>query len=241
MFDFLSSPCVVLTVFVTELEKRKPVCVCATCSCMDTSSKAWLPHQSHFGLVGQAEVCCGGPGVNLTPSEWADLTPLLPPAPQSVLVPSDRCSLYICFSMSPPPVNASPRPRCQCNKKFAFSQRTPLPSLHHFPFPPVASVSFYRHNEALQNRLNISGLFYCSPLSPAAERRSPSEPGFVTLAEFHLDVPRVLMAPFAFHSSFDTLLTPPAPTLCPPPLPRRTPFLFVSSLWGRVREMISVS
>lgn len=37
-------------------------------SCMDTSSKTWLPHQSQFGLVGQAEVCCGGPGV-LTPSE----------------------------------------------------------------------------------------------------------------------------------------------------------------------------
>lgn len=35
---------------------------------MDTSSKSWLPHQSQFGLVGQAEVCCGGPGV-LTPSE----------------------------------------------------------------------------------------------------------------------------------------------------------------------------
>lgn len=35
---------------------------------MDTSSKTWLPHQSQFGLVGQAEVCCGGPGV-LTPSE----------------------------------------------------------------------------------------------------------------------------------------------------------------------------
>ncbi|MEQ2268440.1 hypothetical protein XENORESO_018551 [Xenotaenia resolanae] len=36
--------------------------------CMDTSSKTWLPHQGQFGLVGQAEVCCGGPGV-LTPSE----------------------------------------------------------------------------------------------------------------------------------------------------------------------------
>lgn len=99
MFDFLYSPCVVLTVFLTELEKRKQVCVCATCSCMDTSSKAWLPHQSQFGLVGQAEVCCGGPGVNLTPSEWADLTP----PPQSVLAPSDLCFLYICFSMSSPP------------------------------------------------------------------------------------------------------------------------------------------
>ncbi|XP_036948468.1 ras/Rap GTPase-activating protein SynGAP-like isoform X1 [Acanthopagrus latus] len=35
---------------------------------MDTSSKTWLPHQSQFGLVGQAEVCCGGPGV-LTPNQ----------------------------------------------------------------------------------------------------------------------------------------------------------------------------
>uniref|UniRef100_A0A674MSC4 Synaptic Ras GTPase activating protein 1 n=1 Tax=Takifugu rubripes TaxID=31033 RepID=A0A674MSC4_TAKRU len=35
---------------------------------MDTSSKSWLPHQSQFGLVGQAEVCCGGPGV-LTPNQ----------------------------------------------------------------------------------------------------------------------------------------------------------------------------
>lgn len=239
MFDFLYSPCVVLTVFLTELEKRKPVCVCATCSCMDTSSKAWLPHQSQFGLVGQAEVCCGGPGVNLTPSE----SRLISPPPPSSLSWSHQTSVFsisvfLCPPPPSPPVNASPRPCCQCNKKFAFSQRTPLPSLHHFPFPPMASVSFYRHNEALQNRLNISGLFYFPPLSPAAERRSPSEPGFVTLAEFHLDVPRVLMAPFAFHSSFDTLLTPPAPTSVPP---RRTPFLFVSSLWGRVREIISVS
>ncbi|KAG7235561.1 hypothetical protein INR49_002485 [Caranx melampygus] len=37
-------------------------------SCMDTSSKTWLPHQSQFGLVGQAEVCCGGSGV-LTPNQ----------------------------------------------------------------------------------------------------------------------------------------------------------------------------
>lgn len=44
------------------------LCVCVSYSCMDTSSKTWLPHQSQFGLVGQAEVCCGGPGV-LTPSE----------------------------------------------------------------------------------------------------------------------------------------------------------------------------
>uniref|UniRef100_A0AAX7T294 Synaptic Ras GTPase activating protein 1a n=1 Tax=Astatotilapia calliptera TaxID=8154 RepID=A0AAX7T294_ASTCA len=36
---------------------------------MDTSSKTWLPHQSQFGLVGQAEACCGGgPGV-LTPNQ----------------------------------------------------------------------------------------------------------------------------------------------------------------------------
>ncbi|XP_055081407.1 ras/Rap GTPase-activating protein SynGAP-like [Periophthalmus magnuspinnatus] len=35
---------------------------------MDTSSKAWLPHQAQFGLVGQAEVCCGPPGV-LTPNQ----------------------------------------------------------------------------------------------------------------------------------------------------------------------------
>ncbi|XP_077937542.1 ras/Rap GTPase-activating protein SynGAP isoform X3 [Gasterosteus aculeatus] len=35
---------------------------------MDTSSKTWLPHHSQFGLVGQAEVCCGGPGV-LTPNQ----------------------------------------------------------------------------------------------------------------------------------------------------------------------------
>ncbi|XP_054601141.1 ras/Rap GTPase-activating protein SynGAP isoform X2 [Nothobranchius furzeri] len=35
---------------------------------MDTSSKTWLPHQGQFGLVGQAEVCCGGPGV-LTPNQ----------------------------------------------------------------------------------------------------------------------------------------------------------------------------
>uniref|UniRef100_A0A8D3E450 Ras/Rap GTPase-activating protein SynGAP-like n=1 Tax=Scophthalmus maximus TaxID=52904 RepID=A0A8D3E450_SCOMX len=35
---------------------------------MDTSSKTWLPHQSQFGLVGQVEVCCGGPGV-LTPNQ----------------------------------------------------------------------------------------------------------------------------------------------------------------------------
>ncbi|KAK5911169.1 hypothetical protein CgunFtcFv8_005368 [Champsocephalus gunnari] len=35
---------------------------------MDTSSKSWLPHQSQFGLVGQAEVGCGGPGV-LTPNQ----------------------------------------------------------------------------------------------------------------------------------------------------------------------------
>ncbi|XP_011479076.1 ras/Rap GTPase-activating protein SynGAP isoform X1 [Oryzias latipes] len=35
---------------------------------MDTSSKSWLPHQSQFGLVGQAEACCGGSGV-LTPNQ----------------------------------------------------------------------------------------------------------------------------------------------------------------------------
>ncbi|XP_061598382.1 ras/Rap GTPase-activating protein SynGAP-like [Cololabis saira] len=35
---------------------------------MDTSSKTWLPHQTQFGLVGQAEVCCAGPGV-LTPNQ----------------------------------------------------------------------------------------------------------------------------------------------------------------------------
>ncbi|KAM8885012.1 ras/Rap GTPase-activating protein SynGAP-like isoform 5-T5 [Synchiropus picturatus] len=35
---------------------------------MDTSSKTWLPHQGQFGLVGQVEVCCGGPGV-LTPNQ----------------------------------------------------------------------------------------------------------------------------------------------------------------------------
>ncbi|XP_072303953.1 ras/Rap GTPase-activating protein SynGAP-like [Eucyclogobius newberryi] len=35
---------------------------------MEPSSKAWLPHQAQFGLVGQAEVCCGPPGV-LTPNQ----------------------------------------------------------------------------------------------------------------------------------------------------------------------------
>ncbi|MED6262344.1 hypothetical protein ATANTOWER_018114 [Ataeniobius toweri] len=43
---------------------------------MDTSSKTWLPHQGQFGLVGQAEVCCGGPGV-LTPSFFVPLYPPL--------------------------------------------------------------------------------------------------------------------------------------------------------------------
>ncbi|XP_061822982.1 ras/Rap GTPase-activating protein SynGAP-like isoform X3 [Nerophis lumbriciformis] len=35
---------------------------------MDTSSKSWLPHQGQFGLGGQVEVCCSGPGV-LTPNQ----------------------------------------------------------------------------------------------------------------------------------------------------------------------------
>ncbi|XP_077363353.1 ras/Rap GTPase-activating protein SynGAP isoform X1 [Festucalex cinctus] len=35
---------------------------------MDASSKSWLPHQGQFGLGGQVEVCCGGPGV-LTPNQ----------------------------------------------------------------------------------------------------------------------------------------------------------------------------
>ena len=48
--------------------KRTTTLVFVPYSCMDTSAKSWLPHQSQFGLVGQAEVCCGGPGV-LTPSE----------------------------------------------------------------------------------------------------------------------------------------------------------------------------
>ncbi|XP_061670768.1 ras/Rap GTPase-activating protein SynGAP-like isoform X2 [Syngnathoides biaculeatus] len=35
---------------------------------MDASSKSWLPHQGQFGLGGQVEVCCAGPGV-LTPNQ----------------------------------------------------------------------------------------------------------------------------------------------------------------------------
>lgn len=82
-------------------------------SCMDTSSKTWLPHQSQFGLVGQAEVCCGGPGV-LTPSESV-FSPTLVEVYSSLLstVPnsyrlfsslswSNKIFLcYICFYMFP--------------------------------------------------------------------------------------------------------------------------------------------
>lgn len=50
------------------LKTKTTLIVFVPYSCMDTSSKSWLPHQTQFGLVGQAEVCCGGPGV-LTPSE----------------------------------------------------------------------------------------------------------------------------------------------------------------------------
>lgn len=64
-------------------------------SCMDTSSKTWLPHQGQFGLVGQAEVCCGGPGV-LTPSESVQT--------QTRLL---LCSCQLCVVAQPrPPVHA---------------------------------------------------------------------------------------------------------------------------------------
>lgn len=56
-------------------------------SCMDTSSKTWLPHQSQFGLVGQAEVCCGGSGV-LTPSESVLAPKLVNVSPLSAVPPA---------------------------------------------------------------------------------------------------------------------------------------------------------
>lgn len=118
------------------------------------------------------------------------------------------------MSLPPQLTNVRGRPCFQCNKKSPF-----FSNLHpcrrctiSLSPPPTAPVSFHRHNEALQNCLHIPRVFYFSPLSPAAERHSPSEPSFVTLPEFHFDIPRVLNAPFAFYSSFDTLLTPPAPS-----------------------------
>lgn len=114
---------------------------------MDTSSKAWLPHQSQFGLVGQAEVCCSGPGVNLTPSESADPLPPPPPPPPPLhhaggslvsplsaalsQLPLQSCcgpmksvlSIYIYVFVCSPPSRAKVcksrrRPCCQCYKKF---------------------------------------------------------------------------------------------------------------------------
>lgn len=164
---------------------------------MDTSSKAWLPHQSQFGLVGQAEVCCGGPGVNLTPSESADL----PSVGCTVTASSPVCpgpiqplfSLYMFFYVT----NARPRPCCQCGKKFAFFP----PNTHRrlcaarlvSPFPPRLRCPFADTMELYKIASAYPGFFilffYFSPLSPAAERHSPSEPRFVTLPEFHFDMP----------------------------------------------------
>lgn len=78
---------------------------------MDTSSKSWLPHQSQFGLVGQAEVCCGGPGV-LTPSELRlasrgflfliSLSALPSQARlQSVVLRERRSVLSVCINVPP--------------------------------------------------------------------------------------------------------------------------------------------
>lgn len=66
VFPYFHAVFPVLCIAPVTKDKTTPVFV--PYSCMDTSSKSWLPHQSQFGLVGQAEVCCGGPGV-LTPSE----------------------------------------------------------------------------------------------------------------------------------------------------------------------------
>lgn len=95
---------------VTKVQKTTPVFV--PYSCMDTSSKSWLPHQSQFGLVGQAEVCCGGPGV-LTPSElrsasggflffFISLSALPSQARlQSVVLRERRSVLSVCINVPP--------------------------------------------------------------------------------------------------------------------------------------------
>lgn len=134
---------------------------------MDTSSKAWLPHQSQFGLVGQAEVCCGGPGVNLTPSESAD--------PPSVDCPVTASSpvLCTCFYMSPAPVHVPAVSVTKTLLFFFFSTHTrPFAARFVPPFSSVASVSFYRHNEALTKLPQRIQGFYFIFLFLATQSRS---------------------------------------------------------------------
>lgn len=141
------------------------------CSCMDTSSKTW---QSQFGLVGQAEVSCGGPGV-LTPSESVQKSPSLScPLCLTVTASSPVCRRpmrlfsVICFSMFPFSLTSIHTPVADSKRKV---KHTLKPLLLFLPFTKVPQY--------IEDFL---------PLTPPPEHRSPSEPRFVTLPEFYFDI-----------------------------------------------------